>query len=212
MLYQLRAALDGAVYAAAVVDSGSDTPPNENLLEFPICDSRNDFIRQARKIAPLSNERKALTEAVQPFNIPDIDPRWMIGNYNRSLKILHDWARKDRHRKLHIAGSWAFRASPEFKLPSKTTLSYVKVLDRVLLEGESKIADFRIDGWIHGVSLQTNPNCYIDIAFKEESPSLHQKDTFSNRIVSIFETVGVVVTGIQNGVWPIANGSEGRAR
>src|SRR6266571_3971800 len=42
-LYQLRAALDGAVYGAAIRESGQNPPPDEKRLEFPVCSSVDEL-------------------------------------------------------------------------------------------------------------------------------------------------------------------------
>jgi len=72
MLYQLRAALDGSVYQAAIIESGQDPPPNENRLEFPICVSAAEFHKSAWKIAPLSKQCRDFIESIQPYNAPEL--------------------------------------------------------------------------------------------------------------------------------------------
>src|ERR1017187_7108614 len=104
-LYHLRSALDGSVYQAAIIQSGEDPPPNENNLEFPVCNSAINFEKSALKIRPLSQKCRTFIQSVQPYNTPEIPVDLMTLNVNRSLGILNDWARKDRHRRLHVVGA-----------------------------------------------------------------------------------------------------------
>src|SRR6476620_3289262 len=87
ILYQYRAALDGAVHAAAVIESGQDAPPNEADLAFPIMSSASKFKNAERQIGPLSNDSKSLIEALQPYNAPPLGPALRLANCNRSLEI-----------------------------------------------------------------------------------------------------------------------------
>jgi hypothetical protein len=203
LLYQLRAALDSCIYAAAVVDSGRKVPPNAGGLEFPICTKRSRFIELASNIAPLSEQRRALIEAVQPYNTPDIPAALMIGNYNRSLLILNTWARKDRHRRLHIVGSLAFDFSPKLRLPVGTRLAYMRAIGTTFLKDKCKIADFRIEGWEPSMNVEANPNFSIDISIDEPPALCDANDRFVARLEGMITTVGVIVRGIETGVWPI---------
>jgi hypothetical protein len=50
----------------------------------------------------------------------------MVKNINRSLGILNDLARKDRHRTVHVVGSWVADLKPEFRLPKGVRVSSLK--------------------------------------------------------------------------------------
>ena len=115
MLYQLRAALDHVIYATAVRETGQDPPPDHDVLEFPITMSPDAFQRAAWKIAPLSEEFRPLIEWVQPYNADKVPEPGNV--LNTSLGLLHEWARIDRHRRLHVIGSWAAEAKPKLRLP-----------------------------------------------------------------------------------------------
>ena len=59
MLYQLRAALDGCIYQAAIFESKQNPPPDEHSLEFPVCISSKDFENQTFKIRPVVRQNVA---------------------------------------------------------------------------------------------------------------------------------------------------------
>jgi hypothetical protein len=97
-LYQLRAALDNCLYAVAVIDSGQNPPPNAQLLEWPICLNEDKWQASTRRLKALSPEILTALEAIQPYRAQS--PDW------NCLRILHDLARVDRHRALHLVTTY----------------------------------------------------------------------------------------------------------
>lgn len=197
ILYHLRAALDGSVYQAAVIESGQDPPPHENRLEFPVCTNPGDFQNAARKIQQLSQKCRNFIQSVQPYNAPKLSPQLTILNMNRNLGILSDWARKDRHRQLHVVASWASNASPKILLPPGATLRYMRVSGDGFLEHQNQIATFRIDGFVPGMEVKANPDLMIDIAVDEIPGPCADNDTLGNRLTKMIMTVTVVVNTIE---------------
>lgn len=197
MLYQLRAALDSCIYASAIQESKRNPPPNEKDLAFPICNSEIEFKNAAWKIAPLSEERRGIVEQVQPYKTPDLAPELMVRNFNRTLQILNDWARKDRHRKLHMTGSWASRASPKLRLPTGCNLVSIHVVPDGFFENEYLVASFRLDGFIPGMKVQANPDLAIDIAVNEPPDPCADNDTLGERIRSMIFATKTIVRSLE---------------
>jgi hypothetical protein len=199
-LYQMRAALDGCVYEAACLTTGHRPPPNEHQLEFPITDSREAFDKSARKIQPLKPAQRAVIEALQPFNMPaTLTPAETAYSFNRGLAILNDWARKDRHRKLHVAASWVSNVYPMIAIPPGTRVADFTVLrDRFILKDESEIeiATFRIEGWQHGMSMSANPNVMLDLVVDEPPLPCDDKDTLNQRFKCIQYAVGTAIDSV----------------
>jgi len=185
LLYQLRAALDGCVYDAAILETRQNPPPDEQDLAFPICSSPESFDNAARNIAPLPNDLRDFIKSVQPYNTPKLEPELMAFNFNRTFGILHDWARKDRHRRLHVIGSWGFNANPKVRFPKGCSLAYMTVIGSGFLENEGHIATFKIDGYTHGMNVQANPDIAIDIAVNEIPPPCADNDTLGNRLLAM---------------------------
>jgi hypothetical protein len=99
-LYELRAALDNALYAVAIIDSGQDPPPNASALEWPICADEQSWERHRRhRLNGLSTELQDALHAIQPFQAEHTS--W------NCLRILNDMARTDRHRAVHFVTSFA---------------------------------------------------------------------------------------------------------
>lgn len=197
-LYQLRAALDASIYELACVNGKKRPPAKESALEFPICSSPRSFEDSRWKIEPLTEEQRAIVESVQPYKAPpDLEPRYIPYNFNRTLGILHDWARIDRHRRLHVAGSWADNLEPMFVVPKGTTLVDLEILEPgFLLENEREVARFRINGWKPGMNVYANPNLTFDIGLDEVPPPCHESDTLGKRFKGMLITVTSVVAGL----------------
>jgi hypothetical protein len=199
MLYQLRATLDSAVYATAVQKSGQDPPPDEEKLEFPICAREEDFKKSGWKIGSLSQDHRDFIQRVQPYNTPNIAPHLMIGNVNRTLGILNHWARIDRHRRLHVLGSWAANASPLLRLPDGCRLVDMVVHQDGLLEHKNQIASFTLAGFTPGMEVRANPNLTIDVAVDESPSPCADNDTLGARIDAMSIAVRFVVGWLEAG-------------
>ena len=198
MLYQFRSALDSCVYAAAIVESGQEPPPKEENLEFPICDSPAKFKKATWKIAPLTKKRRDIIESVQPYKTPpDLRPEFRVFNINRTLAILNDWARKDRHRQLRVVGSWVSSARPKVRLPAGVELVFMGVTGDGFLEHESEIASFQLAGWVRGMTIEANPDVFIDVAVNDDPPPCADNDTLSERIVAMTIWVNAIVEEIE---------------
>lgn len=198
LLYQLRAALDSCVYAAAILESGQEPPPDHEHLEFPVVESVTDFRKAAWKIRPLTDARRTIIESVQPYNVPDIEPELMVFNFNRALRILNDWGRKDRHRKLHVVGSWASDANPKVDLPDGCDLEYMFVTTDGLLEHDGLIATFKLSGYVPGMDVKANPDLAIDIAVDEPPEPCADNDTLSNRLRGMIIATKAIVRGVED--------------
>jgi hypothetical protein len=198
MVYQLRAALDGCIYDAAVAHSKQSPPPDEDHLEFPICKSPEGFTKSARCIRPLPQDCRDFIESVQPYKAPKtLEPKAMVMSFNRSLGILHDWARKDRHRKLQLLGAWATKANPMVRVPSGVTVKSIEVAGSGFLKDESEIAKFHVDGLVADMKVNANPNLAIDIAVDEEPPPCAVNDVLENRLFNIFLFVESAVSAFE---------------
>ena len=193
LFYQLRAALDGAIYESAILQSGKTPPPNEGALQFPICSSQTDFNKARRNIAPLSDECKSFIESVQPYNAPALPADAMVEDPARTLSILGDLARKDRHRSLHAMGILPTTAHPEFRLPEGMSIAYLTVLDGGVLKDERIIATFKIDGFRPYFGIEVNPNLIFEIAIAEALPKRAENDTLNGRTESMIIVTGAIV-------------------
>lgn len=139
--YQLRAALDGLIFAAAEFLSAPNPAADENRLEFPIYESPARFQASPVWNGPFPDELKVWLETVQPYNASaPADPN--TAEYQRRLKLLHDCARKDRHRRLHVIGTIPIQTQIGFDPPLPD--AQVRFLNPNMLEGEAEMVELRV--------------------------------------------------------------------
>ncbi len=199
MLYQLRAALDGAIYACAIRDSGQNPPPSFERLEFPVCSTPGTFQAAGRKIEPLKAARRKIIESVQPYNAPaGLKPAHAIFSLNRALRILNDWARMDRHRTLHVVGSWVSKANPILAVPQGVEVDFIGVTHDGLLAGEHEVASFNLRGFKRGMKVQANPDLVVELFVADGLPPAAENDSLANRIKGMMILVDTVVRGLED--------------
>jgi hypothetical protein len=104
--YQLRAALDALIWKAVWITQGSEPPADANRLEFPIYSTKRKFDDAAIHTYPFPQELRDWIGTIQPYcaDKPIGDPERGLQN---TLTAIHDCARKDRHRRLHVAAAIA---------------------------------------------------------------------------------------------------------
>ena len=200
MLYQLRSALDSCIYQAAIYTTTQDPPPKESALEFPLTSDKDEFPKLAkRRLSIFTQDIQDGIERVQPFNMPiSLPPEQMVVNINRSLGILNDLARKDRHRRLHVAGCWPMKLHPTFLLPSKVTLVDIKTMEPGLLNEANELATFQLKGFVRGMRpIEVNPNLVTTIGLNEPPLPCHPNDNWDQRFTQMRHAVDSVISAFE---------------
>ncbi len=98
-VHNIRSALDHFVYGLAIRHSGVNPPPNADKLQFPICQSHDDFLTKQRMIAPLSETAKNFIEGAQPYH------QRPGANHSSSLGVLGKLDIIDKHRLLTVTAA-----------------------------------------------------------------------------------------------------------
>lgn len=94
-LAALRAALDNGLYALAAATSGQNPPPQAERIQYPICSTPEGFKKQAKRLAMLPQHVVEALEKSQPYQSP-------YGPESNLTYWIHELARRDRHRSLHV--------------------------------------------------------------------------------------------------------------
>ncbi len=197
IVYHLRACLDACVYGAAIRDGGREPPPDVQKLAFPICSTAEFFVNAAGKIGPLAQERRAIIEAVQPYNARESVPDEQ--SIHKNLGILNELARRDRHRVLAVIGSREEDIQPKFRIKLPARVVEIRVIDTVLfLEDNAEVAHFRVEGWKPGMKIDANPNLSIDIALNEPGIGDGRPMLIGPLTHSLIEAVYSVTTAIED--------------
>lgn len=166
--YQLRAALDAAVYQVSIFEQGADPPAHENRVEFPICHSPEVFNRNPINTAPFPQELRDWLESIQPYNII----KTAATNYstlNRKLEILHNCARKDRHRRLHAVAAVPTAIDWDFHITGPGKITSVTPVQANFLEDECVFLEFGIEGMVakETTNIQLETAMSIEVSFEE---------------------------------------------
>jgi hypothetical protein len=152
--YNLRCALDYAVYATAICDSGKNPPPKDGQLEFPCSFSEDHFAKNEYRLSPLSDyHRDEIVKFMQPYRHPDPD--------TSALGWLHRLARIDRHRRLTFMLGYVAELSPIVAVHRDHIVEH-EPARRVVIDGEAEIAHFTVSPWVEGLKVQVNPRAGID--------------------------------------------------
>lgn len=142
-LYNLRAALDYTVYAVAIFNAKSDPPPNEAVLQWPICNTEASFRQNYYRIKPLSDKHRAWIEEAQPY-ANDSEPM------HAAIYWVNHLSRIDRHRQLQVVGAYIIESDPIVEFGGDGVIVFEDVDPFVFIEtggdgeGEAVIARFKI--------------------------------------------------------------------
>ncbi len=114
----LRAALDHAFWAAAVLHSGP--PENPRELEFPIyATNRSSYTKRAKKLQSLvAPDVWSIVDAMQPFHGGDCA-------HTSPLEILRYLSNVDKHRFIHVVGRTYIDLTP-VKVRSEPPLDIIE--------------------------------------------------------------------------------------
>jgi len=145
---------------------------------FPIYDKRDDYFAQDRrgkpttnsglfKVAALPKKAQTIIETMQPYHGTDL---------GRTLGLLHDFARIDRHRLLHLVGG----ASDDFVMRAgRRNESGELVMTKEGSTGELKVRlgafehDTVIATITHAPDVEVECEFPVHIAMRESEPGSH---------------------------------------
>jgi hypothetical protein len=85
----------------------------------------------------------------------------------KTLVILNDWARIDRHRKLHLVGTALTRGTLSIGSPNTMGTEYCQFIGGDILENESQIARFKIRNFAPGTAIHLNAQLAFEISVDE---------------------------------------------
>jgi hypothetical protein len=181
-LAALRAALDNALYALAAATSGQNPPPQAERIQFPICSTSGDFKKQARRLTMLPRHVVEALEKAQPYQSP-------YGPESNLTYWIHEPARKDRHRSLHVGlgriDEHRIRVAP----PPGVTIQFDETVKPYShIEGELVLARFtasrpirprEITADLRGVSIAPEIRAWADFQLDGKRQSLHDRMVYT---------------------------------
>ena len=108
-VHNVRTALDQLAYGAAILSSGTNPPPSEGSIQFPIADDPDKFpeLMKRYKIDTLKPSVRTAIESMQPYNRPNPHD----GRLPSVMALLRDFDNRDKHRLLRLATQQAHSAT-----------------------------------------------------------------------------------------------------
>lgn len=145
--YQLRATLDAAIWKVHILSGGAEDALYATRIEFPICDTPKRFIEAAFHKIPTPDDFKLWITSIQPCfaeefpNEPEV-----VAVLRNALLIIHDRARKDRHRRLNIIGAYLSSNTVLLEVTPPASVAYVEtVSDADVFKDGAIYARFGLD-------------------------------------------------------------------
>jgi hypothetical protein len=167
--YQLRAALDAAMWAAFEKLGPSPPPPkmNPDALYFPFTKSSDSFKKATFNFIPLPSELKTWIESIQSYNAG----KFAIGTPEEqtliALNMVNKFSAHDRHRKLHIVGTVISSNTALITCTPPAAITYVQNLPANPFEGQYEIAAFGVEGITPETEFNVNGNFSYNILVKD---------------------------------------------
>lgn len=163
--YQLRAALDGAMWKAFEHFQRVGPPPNveERNVYFPITEPGSNFDKRAINGIPLPPKLKAWIEAVQPHDATHRTHGSEDAVVADALLYINRFSRLDRHRKPHLIASVVSEATSLVRCAVPAKIIGVQSLRANPLEGQYEIATFQIEGATPATKLYLEGEITLDV-------------------------------------------------
>jgi hypothetical protein len=176
-LAALRAALDNGLYAWVAAVTGQNPPPDAGKLQFPIATTPTDFRNQARRLASVPADIVNRLEQAQPYHSA-------YGPRSNLLYWLHELARVDRHRRLHLGMGRIAEHRVQVGVPQDVTVEFDQgVKPFAPIAGILVIARFTASRPLATSEVEFNPGVGIEPEIEEWAdfdmngykPSLHKR-------------------------------------
>jgi hypothetical protein len=184
MLYHLRSALDSCVYDAAILELKSDPPPDEQKWMFPVAADPAKFAEAVKRMPKITDDMRRILETVQPYTTTTgthEGKQWDIGPV---LSILNDWARIDRHRKLHLVGTTLIDGKLGIGRPPEMAVEYCNFMQGNILEDQGEIAEFKLSNFVPGTKIHMDTQFTLKITV-DETPRCELEDISIAMMLSV---------------------------
>jgi len=160
-LSSLRAALDNGLYAWAAEISGCDPPPDADKLQFPIARTPSEYRRQSKRLRSLPDDVVERLEIAQPYQSP-------FGIESNLLYWLHELARVDRHRTLHVGLGRVAEHHVRIGYPEGVLIAFDESVDPYdFIDPQLAIARFTMSSPVEAALIRFNPGIGIDPEIRE---------------------------------------------
>lgn len=185
--YQLRAALDGAMWKAYKLRGLRQHAPEvtERSIYFPICETPRSLKKAAFQWIPLPNKLDDWLYSIQPCNRTKV-----AEEITENLVVINKRSSDDRHRQLHLVGAVVRTNAPFITLSPPAKLTYANSVPADPMKGEYIIGEFGIEGLVSETKMDVDTNFLLNVAVEELTPDSDLKFTLFNLIGTVKQVIG----------------------
>ena len=181
-LATIRAALDNGLYAWVASATGQDPPPLAERIQYPICSTAKEYASQRKRLSGVPEDILDKVEAAQPYQSP-------YGPESNLFYWVHELARTDRHRSLHVGLGRVGSHRIRLRLPEDVRATFdesVKPYHHIVGElvvgrftTSKPISRFAIEADLTGVGVDPEIQAWAGFDMGGQRPSLQKRMTYT---------------------------------
>ena len=174
--YQLRAALDSAMWIAYETWGLNDPAANLKQLYFPIVTTKKRTFEDATfQAIKLPNKLSAWLRSVQPCCADERTNGSDEEMMSDTLLAINGCASFDRHRKLHLVGGYVTMSTPFVEVtPPATVIDLRGITTGDYFKGEFVVAEFTVEGLTDDTQIRGEGQYAITVSVDEIPKTMGQ--------------------------------------
>ncbi|MEE2523605.1 hypothetical protein V1639_13300 [Pseudarthrobacter sp. J75] len=177
-LATIRAALDNGLYAWVAAATGQNPPPLAERIQYPICSTAKEYASQRKRLSGVPEDILDKLEAAQPYQSP-------YGPESNLFYWIHELARTDRHRSLHVGLGRVGAHRIRLRLPGGVTATfdesvkpYHHIVDELVIgrfTTSKAVSRFAIEADLTGVGIDPEVQAWAAFTMAGQRPSLQKR-------------------------------------
>ncbi|NUT72732.1 hypothetical protein [Pseudarthrobacter sp. C4D7] len=181
-LATVRAALDNGLYAWVASATGQNPPPLAERIQYPICSTVKEYTSQRKRLSGVPGDILDKIEAAQPYQSP-------YGPESNLFYWVHELARTDRHRSLHVGMGRVGAHRIRLRLPDGVVANFdesVQPYHHIVGElvvgrftTSKAIPRFAIEADLTGVGIDPEIEAWAGFTMAGQRPSLEKRMTYT---------------------------------
>lgn len=201
-LATIRAALDNGLYAWVASATGQYPPPLAERIQYPICSTAREYASQRKRLSGVPVDILDKVEAAQPYQSP-------YGPKSNLFYWVHELARIDRHRSLHVGLGKVGAHRIRLHLPGDVTATFdesVRPYRHIVGElvvgrftTSRAISRFAIKADLTGVAIDPEIQAWAEFEMAGQRPSLQMRMTYTE----LFTRSNMETMALFSGIEPL---------
>lgn len=166
--YQVRAALDSAMWKAFEIVGTSDPTTKESQLYFPIIEKPSSLKDATFQKINLPDALKAWLCSIQPCNASKRAKDSEESTISDALLVINNCAKHDRHHKLHLVGAYLTQSTAHVEVTPPAIVTHLEsITTGDYFKGEFVVAEYIVEGWTPETQVRGNGSFGVEVSVKE---------------------------------------------